>query len=43
MNRTRASVNALLFRGMHKLRELLGSVGRFFSDNEVYRAPRQAT
>ncbi len=43
MNRTRASVNALLFRGMHKLRELLGSVGRFFSDDGVYRAPRQAT
>ncbi len=43
MNRTRASVNGLLFRGMQKLRGLLGSVGRFFSDDGVYRAPRQAT
>ncbi len=43
MNRTRAAVNALLFRGMHKLRELLGSVDRFFSDDSVHHAPRHAT
>ncbi|MEE9296949.1 MAG: RNA polymerase sigma factor [Phycisphaerae bacterium] len=43
MRKSRSAVNSLLFRGMRKLKELLGSAGRFFSDNGTCDVPGRAT
>jgi len=43
MCKSPSAINSLLFRGMRKLRGMLGSAGRFFSHNGTYVAPRRAT
>lgn len=43
MCKSRSATNSLLFRGMRKLRGLLGSAQRLFSDNGTCVAPGRAT